>query len=83
VAGINYTDSPQNALGFLGELGNPFDLMGTDEAGRAAIEWGVYGVPETFIVTRDGVIAHKHVGPLTQASLVGPFGAALEAAARP
>jgi cytochrome c biogenesis protein CcmG, thiol:disulfide interchange protein DsbE len=83
VAGINYKDRPQNALGFLAELGNPFDVIGTDENGRAAIEWGVYGVPETFIVGRDGTILHKHVGPLTEASLGGPFGAALEAAARP
>jgi cytochrome c biogenesis protein CcmG, thiol:disulfide interchange protein DsbE len=80
VVGINYKDSPDNALGFLAELGNPFDAIGADESGRAAIEWGVYGVPETFIVGADGRIAYKHVGPLTETGLAGPFGAALEAA---
>jgi cytochrome c biogenesis protein CcmG/thiol:disulfide interchange protein DsbE len=80
VAGINYKDDPGRAQAFLSELGNPFDVIGTDTNGRAAIEWGVYGVPETFIVGRDGRIAYKHVGPLTEQSLSGPFGAALEAA---
>ncbi|WP_051630697.1 DsbE family thiol:disulfide interchange protein [Afifella pfennigii] len=63
VHGINYKDKPENARRFLGALGDPFDQIGRDEKGRSAIEWGVYGVPETFIV-KDGVIAHKHVGPL-------------------
>ncbi|MCU0831290.1 MAG: DsbE family thiol:disulfide interchange protein [Rhizobiaceae bacterium] len=80
VAGINYKDDPANALGFLAELGNPFAAIGADQTGRAAIEWGVYGVPETFIVGADGLIAYKHVGPLTAESLNGPFMAALEAA---
>jgi len=65
VAGINYKDQPQNALRFLKEQGNPFALIGADNAGRAAIEWGVYGVPETFLVGRDGRIRYKQVGPLT------------------
>ncbi|MBZ8132798.1 DsbE family thiol:disulfide interchange protein [Afifella sp. IM 167] len=60
---INYKDKPENARRFLGTLGNPFDRIGTDEKGRSAIDWGVYGVPETFIV-KDGRIVHKHVGPL-------------------
>jgi cytochrome c biogenesis protein CcmG, thiol:disulfide interchange protein DsbE len=80
LAGINYKDGAANAVGFLEELGNPFDVIGADESGRAAIDWGVYGVPETFIVGRNGLIAFKHVGPLNDASLAGPFGAALDAA---
>jgi cytochrome c biogenesis protein CcmG/thiol:disulfide interchange protein DsbE len=65
VAGINYKDQPANALRFLNEQGNPFAAIGADSAGRAAIEWGVYGVPETFLVGRDGRIRYKQVGPLT------------------
>jgi cytochrome c biogenesis protein CcmG, thiol:disulfide interchange protein DsbE len=63
--GINYKDQPDNARRFLGRFGNPFIASGADANGRAAIEWGVYGVPETFIVGRDGKIAYKVVGPLT------------------
>lgn len=65
ILGLNYKDRTENALRFLGQLGNPYDAVGTDPKGRAAIEWGVYGVPETFVVGRDGKILHKHVGPLT------------------
>ena len=69
VTGLNYKDKPANALKFLTELGNPYTAIGTDENGRAGIDWGVYGVPETFVVGRDGRIAYKHVGPLTPASV--------------
>jgi cytochrome c biogenesis protein CcmG/thiol:disulfide interchange protein DsbE len=69
VAGINYKDQPSQALRFLAQLGNPFAMIGVDTAGRAAIEWGVYGVPETFIVGRDGAIRYKLVGPITDANL--------------
>jgi len=65
LVGINYKDQPDNARRFLGRYGNPFAASGTDANGRAAIEWGVYGVPETFIVGRDGKIAYKLVGPIT------------------
>lgn len=65
MAGLNYKDSPDNARRFLGDLGNPFRAIGVDRSGRAAIDWGVYGVPETFVVGRDGRILFKHVGPLT------------------
>ena len=65
LVGINYKDSPENARRFLGRYGNPFGMVGVDSNGRAAIEWGVYGVPETFIVGRDGRIAFKLVGPIT------------------
>jgi cytochrome c biogenesis protein CcmG, thiol:disulfide interchange protein DsbE len=80
LAGINYKDGAANALGFLAELSNPYDVIGTDPNGRAAIEWGVYGVPETFIVGRDGTIRHKHVGPLDADDLQGAFGEALKTA---
>jgi cytochrome c biogenesis protein CcmG/thiol:disulfide interchange protein DsbE len=63
--GINHKDAPDNAQRFLGRYGNPFASVGVDGNGRAAIEWGVYGVPETFIVGRDGKIAYKLVGPIT------------------
>ena len=63
--GINYKDSPDNARRFLGRYGNPFGIVGVDGGGRAAIDWGVYGVPETFIVGRDGRIAFKLVGGVT------------------
>jgi cytochrome c biogenesis protein CcmG/thiol:disulfide interchange protein DsbE len=63
--GIDYKDTSDNARRFLGRYGNPFGMVGVDGNGRAAIEWGVYGVPETFIVGRDGVIAYKMVGPIT------------------
>ena len=69
--GINYKDSPDNARRFLGRYGNPFALVGVDGNGRAAIEWGVYGVPETFIVGRDGKIAYKLVGPITPDNIEG------------
>jgi cytochrome c biogenesis protein CcmG/thiol:disulfide interchange protein DsbE len=65
LVGINYKDSPDNARRFLGRYGNPFGIVGVDGSGRAAIEWGVYGVPETFIVGRDGRIAYKMVGGVT------------------
>ena len=63
--GINYKDQPDNARRFLGRYGNPFAAAGADANGRAAIEWGVYGVPETFVVGRDARIAYKLVGPIT------------------
>ena len=65
LVGINYKDEPENALRFLGQLGNPFAAVGTDQKGRAAIDWGVYGVPETFLVAADGRIAYKFIGPLS------------------
>ncbi|WJR78594.1 DsbE family thiol:disulfide interchange protein [Bradyrhizobium sp. NP1] len=63
--GINYKDAPDNARRFLGRYGNPFGIVGVDGNGRAAIEWGVYGVPETFVIGREGTILFKLVGPIT------------------
>ncbi len=68
VVGMNYKDDAANARRFLGALGNPFGAVGVDRDGRAAIEWGVYGVPETFVVAPDGRILDKHVGPLDEAA---------------
>jgi len=65
LVGINYKDAPDNARRFLGRYGNPFGIVGVDGNGRASIEWGVYGVPETFVVGRDGTIVYKLVGPVT------------------
>ena len=69
IVGINYKDAPDNARRFLGRYGNPFGLVGVDGNGRASIEWGVYGVPETFVVGREGTIVYKMVGPITPANL--------------
>ena len=69
IAGINYKDQADNARRFLGRYGNPFVAVGTDSNGRAAIEWGVYGMPETFIVNGKGEIVYKHVGPITTQTL--------------
>jgi len=69
LAALNYKDQPENARRFLGDLGNPYQAIGVDPAGRAAIDWGVYGVPETFVIGKDGKIAYKHVGPLTPDSV--------------
>jgi len=64
--GINYKDDVAAARRFLGRYGNPFARVGADRSGRVAIDWGVYGVPETYVITGDGKIAYKHVGPLTE-----------------
>src|SRR4051812_36922549 len=69
LVGINYKDQPDNARRFLGRYGNPFAAAGADGNGRASMEWGVYGVPETFLVGRDGRIAYKLVGPITPGNL--------------
>ncbi|HZP76924.1 MAG TPA: DsbE family thiol:disulfide interchange protein [Pseudolabrys sp.] len=69
LAGINYKDEPDNARRFLNRYGNPFVASGADANGRASIEWGVYGVPETFLIGRDGRIAYKLVGPITAGNL--------------
>ncbi|MFO1112215.1 MAG: DsbE family thiol:disulfide interchange protein [Bradyrhizobium sp.] len=65
LVGINYKDVADNARRFLGRYGNPFSVVGVDANGRASIEWGVYGVPETFIVGSNGTIVYKLVGPIT------------------
>ena len=69
VVGINYKDKNDAALAFLGELGNPFRAIGIDPRGTAAIDWGVYGIPESFLVGPDGTILYKQVGPFTDDSV--------------
>ena len=69
LVGINYKDQSDNARRFLNRYGNPFAIVGVDAAGRASIDWGVYGVPETFLVGRDGRIAYKLIGPITADNL--------------
>jgi len=80
IYGLNYKDSPEAARRFLGELGNPFDRVGADPKGRVSIDWGVYGVPETYIIDGKGRIAYKHVGPLTPDLIDGEILPALRAA---
>lgn len=67
--GINYKDQTANARRFLGRYGNPFAAVGVDASGRAAIEWGVIAMPETFVVDGKGVIVYKHVGPISPEAL--------------
>jgi cytochrome c biogenesis protein CcmG/thiol:disulfide interchange protein DsbE len=81
--GINYKDEPENAARFLGTLGQPFAAVGMDRDGRAAVDWGVYGVPETFIVDGQGLIRYKHIGPLSPEAVAGPLAAEIEKAKTP
>ncbi|HYD15157.1 MAG TPA: DsbE family thiol:disulfide interchange protein [Hyphomicrobium sp.] len=69
IYGVNYKDQVESGRRFLGRYGNPFTAVGTDANGRNAIEWGVYGMPETFVINGEGKIAYKHVGPISPESL--------------
>ena len=82
VYGVNYKDQPAAARRFLGRYGNPYVAVGVDGNGRAAIEWGVYGMPETFIVNGEGRITYKHIGPITAEALDGRIIPAIRAAER-
>lgn len=64
IVAINYKDKPEAAAAWLDELGNPYALIGSDYSGRAGIEWGVTGVPETFIVSNEGIVLHRFPGPV-------------------
>ncbi len=66
IYGLNYKDDAQKADQYLVNHGNPYTANAFDETGRVGIEWGVYGVPETFLIDKKGIIRHKHIGPLTQ-----------------
>ena len=66
VIGINYKDNSNNAIEWLKNLGNPYSDVPIDKDGRIAIDWGVYGIPETFIVNSKGIIKYRHVGPITK-----------------
>lgn len=69
VLGVNYKDGTENALRFLGELGNPYAAIGIDPNGKMAIDWGVYGIPESYLVGPDGTILYKKVGPFDENSV--------------
>jgi len=80
LVGINYKDKAENARRFIGRYGNPFVAVGADANGRASIDWGVYGVPETFVIGRDGRIAFKLVGPISAGNLEKALKPAIEKA---
>jgi cytochrome c biogenesis protein CcmG/thiol:disulfide interchange protein DsbE len=71
IYGLNYKDKPDAAAGWLDKYGDPYTRTGADIKGSIGIDWGVYGVPETFIVDRQGIIAYKHIGPIKQSDLDG------------
>jgi cytochrome c biogenesis protein CcmG/thiol:disulfide interchange protein DsbE len=75
--GINYKDKPEDARRWLEDLGNPYERIGSDLNGRAGIEWGISGVPETFIVDGDGTVLYRYVGPIVGTEAEGKFTAAL------
>ena len=64
IVGLNYKDAPADARSWLREFGNPYDIIAVDREGEVGIDWGVYGVPETFVIDREGVIRYKHIGPV-------------------
>ena len=66
IIGINYKDNPKKAIQWLKNLGNPYSNIIVDKKGRIAIDWGVYGIPETFVINSKGIIKYRHVGPLTK-----------------
>lgn len=80
IFGINYKDDPVKALAFLEELGNPYMGIGADTPGRTGIDWGLYGVPETFVIDGNGVVVFRLPGPITQRTLEGQVRPAIESA---
>lgn len=80
IFGLNYKDDPKNAREFIAQYGNPYDRAGSDRSGRVGVDWGVYGVPETFVVRGDGTIAYKQIGPLSPQDLREKLMPAIEAA---
>ena len=80
VFGVNYKDKPEAALKFLAELGNPYAAIGQDDTGRMGLNWGVYGVPETYVINGDGRIVMRHAGPITQRVIEGALGEAIAGA---
>lgn len=65
IYGINWKDDPDLARRWLAELGNPYAAVGVDQTGEVAIDWGVYGAPETFLISPEGVVIYKHIAPMT------------------
>lgn len=80
VYGVNYKDPPANALGFLAELGNPYAAIGADAQGRMALDWGLYGVPETYVIDGQGRVVLRFAGPITRAEMERTLRPAIEAA---
>jgi len=80
VIGINYRDDPVDAAAFLQQFGNPYTAIGIDENGSASIQLGVHGLPETFIIGRDGIVLHHQQGPVFADDLKGAVGAAIRKA---
>ncbi|MCR9147135.1 MAG: DsbE family thiol:disulfide interchange protein [Rhodobacteraceae bacterium] len=81
IYGVNYKDQPENALKFLDELGDPYAAIGADAQGRMALNWGLYGVPETYVLDSDGTIILRFAGPITQRVMDAQIRPAIEAAA--
>ena len=81
ILGVNYKDKPANALAFLAEVGNPYEAMGADEPGRMALDWGVYGVPETYVIDGQGRIVLRFAGPITERTLAETIRPAMRRAA--
>lgn len=80
LVGINYKDAPDDARRFLGRYGNPYVAAGADRSGRESINWGVYGVPETYVIDRAGTIIYKLVGPIDARNLLGALMPAIDKA---
>ena len=78
IIGVNYKDSQTNGLAFLAELGNPYSTVGADTTGRKGIDWGIYGVPETFVIDGDGKVLLRHPGPITESIFEKRFAPLLE-----
>ena len=78
IYGLNYKDNEIAAINFLSEYGNPFSKIGSDKSGRNAIEWGVYGVPETFVIDKNGNVLFRHAGPITKKIFENKFNSFIE-----
>lgn len=79
IYGINWRDKRREALSWVQKLGDPYEFSAFDEDGRVGIDWGVYGAPETFLISAEGIVLHKHLGPLTAAIWERDFIPLLEA----
>jgi cytochrome c biogenesis protein CcmG/thiol:disulfide interchange protein DsbE len=82
IYGVNYKDEPDKALAFLRDLGDPYVAVGADATGRTALDWGLYGVPETYVIDGDGTVILRFAGPITESVLASTIRPALEAASR-
>jgi cytochrome c biogenesis protein CcmG, thiol:disulfide interchange protein DsbE len=83
IYGLDWKDDRESALSWLAQLGNPYDAVGFDDEGRVAIDWGVYGAPETFLVDGHGIVVYKHIGPMDMRTWRDQFLPKIAAAAGP